>query len=150
VQTNQQQLEETIMSSGSVNKAFIVGRVGKDPVVRTFEGGKVANFSVATSESWNDRQSGERQERTSWHNIAIFNEALAEIAGKHVKKGALVAVEGQLETRKWNDKDGIERYSTEVVLRPFRGELTMLDRAPDRPEQPQQRGASRPGPAPRG
>ena len=114
--------------AGSVNKVILVGNLGKDPEVRTFaNGGRVCNFSIATSESWKDKASGERKERTEWHRISILNDALVGIAEKYLKKGAKVYVEGQLETRKWQDKDGQEKYTTEVVLRPFRGELTMLD-----------------------
>ena len=114
--------------AGSVNKVIIVGNLGKDPEIRTFpNGGKVCNFPVATSETWKDRSSGERQERTNWHNIAIFNENLAQVAEQYLRKGSKVYVEGQLETRKWQDQAGNDRYTTEVVLRNFRGELTLLD-----------------------
>ena len=114
--------------AGSVNKVIIVGNLGKDPEVRTFpNGGKVCNFPVATSESWRDRNSGEKQERTQWHNIAIFSEPLVNIAERFLKKGSKIFVEGQLETRKWQDNTGADRYSTEVVLRPYKGELTLLD-----------------------
>ena len=114
--------------AGSVNKVILVGNLGRDPEVRSFNnGGKVCNLSIATSENWRDKATGERKERTEWHRVAIFNERLAEVAEKYLKKGAKVYVEGQLETRKWIDQDGKERYSTEVVLRQFRGELTMLD-----------------------
>lgn len=114
--------------AGSVNKVILVGNLGRDPEVRSFNnGGKVCNLSIATSENWRDKATGERKERTEWHRVAIFNERLAEVAEKYLKKGAKVYVEGQLETRKWTDQDGKERYSTEVVLRQFRGELTMLD-----------------------
>jgi single-strand DNA-binding protein len=118
--------------AGSVNKVILVGNLGKDPEVRTMQnGGKVCSFTLATSESWKDRNSGERQERTQWHQIAIFNENLAGIAERYLKKGSKVYVEGQLETRKWQDQSGNDRYTTEVVLRQFRGELTLLDRAGD-------------------
>jgi single-strand DNA-binding protein len=114
--------------AGSVNKVILVGNLGKDPEVRTFpNGGRVANFSVATSESWKDKQSGERKERTEWHRISVVNDALVGIVEKYLKKGSKVYLEGQLETRKYTDKEGVEKYTTEVVLRPFRGELTMLD-----------------------
>ena len=114
--------------AGSVNKVILVGNLGRDPEVRSFNnGGKVCNLSIATSENWRDKATGERKEKTEWHRVAIFNERLAEVAEKYLKKGAKVYVEGQLETRKWTDQDGKERYSTEVVLRQFRGELTMLD-----------------------
>jgi single-strand DNA-binding protein len=114
--------------AGSVNKAILIGNLGADPEVRTFQnGGKVCNLSVATSESWKDKQSGERKERTEWHRVAIFNENLVRIAEQYLKKGSKVYLEGQIETRKWQDQSGQDRYSTEVVLRPFRGELTLLD-----------------------
>jgi single-strand DNA-binding protein len=114
--------------AGSVNKVIIVGNLGKDPEIRTFQnGGRVASFSVATSESWKDKSTGEKKERTEWHRISVLNENLVGIVERFLKKGSKVYLEGQLETRKWTDKEGKERYSTEVVLRPFRGELTMLD-----------------------
>jgi len=114
--------------AGSVNKVIIVGNLGKDPEIRTFQnGGRVASFSVATSESWKDKTSGERKEKTEWHRISVLNENLVGIVERYLKKGAKVYLEGQLETRKWTDKEGQEKYTTEVVLRPFRGELTMLD-----------------------
>jgi single-strand DNA-binding protein len=114
--------------AGSVNKVILVGNLGRDPEVRSFNnGGKVCNLSIATSENWRDKATGERKEKTEWHRVAIFNERLAEVAEKYLKKGAKVYIEGQLETRKWTDQEGKERYSTEVVLRQFRGELTMLD-----------------------
>lgn len=113
--------------AGSVNKVILIGNLGKDPEVRTFpNGGRVANFSIATSESWKDKASGERKERTEWHRISILNDALVGIAEKYLKKGSKVYIEGQLETRKY-EKDGRDVYTTEVVLRPYRGELTMLD-----------------------
>ena len=118
--------------AGSVNKVIIVGNLGKDPEVRTFpNGGKVCNFPVATSETWRDRNSGEKQERTQWHNIAIFSEPLVNIAERFLKKGSKIYIEGQLETRKWQDNSGADRYSTEVVLRPYRGEITLLDNKAD-------------------
>ncbi len=114
--------------AGSVNKVILVGNLGNDPDVRTMQSGdKVANLSIATSESWKDKTSGEKQERTQWHRVVIFNQGLVTIAERYLKKGAKVYLEGQLETRKYTDKDGSEKYTTEVVLRPFRGELTMLD-----------------------
>ncbi len=114
--------------AGSVNKVIIIGNLGKDPEVRAFQnGGRVCNFSVATSESWKDKASGEKKERTEWHRISILNDALVGIAEKYLKKGSKVYLEGQLETRKYTDKDGAEKYTTEVVLRPYRGELTLLD-----------------------
>ncbi|CAM3178823.1 single-stranded DNA-binding protein [Paracoccus nototheniae] len=114
--------------AGSVNKVIIVGNLGQDPEVRSFpNGGKVVNLRIATSETWKDKNSGERQERTQWHSVAIFSEPLGRIAEQYLKKGSKVYVEGQLETRKWQDQSGQDRYSTEVVLRPYRGELTLLD-----------------------
>jgi single-strand DNA-binding protein len=118
---------EKIMA-GSVNKVILVGNLGKDPEVRRMTSGEpVVNLSVATSESWRDKASGERKEKTEWHRVVIFNKNLAEVAEKYLRKGSKVYVEGQLQTRKWTDKDGAEKYSTEVVLQNFRGELTMLD-----------------------
>ncbi|AUH34492.1 single-stranded DNA-binding protein [Paracoccus tegillarcae] len=114
--------------AGSVNKVILIGNLGQDPEVRTFQnGGKVVNLRIATSEQWKDRNSGERQERTQWHSVAIFSEPLGRVAEQYLKKGSKVYIEGQLETRKWQDQAGNDRYSTEVVLRPFRSELTMLD-----------------------
>lgn len=114
--------------AGSVNKVILVGNLGRDPEVRTFQnGGKVCNLRVATSENWKDRNTGERRERTEWHSVAIFSEPLARIAEQYLKKGSKVYLEGQLETRKWQDQSGQDRYSTEVVLRPYKGELTLLD-----------------------
>jgi single-strand DNA-binding protein len=114
--------------AGSVNKVILVGNLGKDPEVRSFQnGGKVCNLSVATSESWKDKGTGERKERTEWHRVVIFNEGLIGIAERYLKKGSKVYLEGQIETRKWSDQSGQEKYSTEVVLRPYRGELTLLD-----------------------
>jgi single-strand DNA-binding protein len=110
-----------------VNKVIIVGNLGADPEVRNFpNGGRVVNLRLATSETWRDKASGERKERTEWHSVAIFNEALGKIAEQYLKKGSTVYVEGQLETRKWQDQSGADRYTTEVVLRQFRGELTLL------------------------
>jgi single-strand DNA-binding protein len=114
--------------AGSVNKVILVGNLGRDPEVRsTQDGGKVATLSLATSENWRDKASGERREKTEWHRIAIFNERLVEVAEKYLRKGSKIYVEGQLQTRKWTDQSGQERYTTEVVLGRFRGELTMLD-----------------------
>ena len=114
--------------AGSVNKVIIIGNLGRDPEVRTFQnGGKVCNLRIATSENWKDRNTGERKERTEWHSVAIFSEPLARIAEQYLKKGSKVYIEGQLETRKWQDQSGQDRYSTEVVLRPFSSTLTMLD-----------------------
>jgi single-strand DNA-binding protein len=118
---------EKVMA-GSVNKVILIGNLGKDPEVRrTTSGDPVVNLSIATSESWRDKASGERKEKTEWHRVVIFNKNLAEVAEKYLRKGSKVYVEGQLQTRKWTDKDGAEKYSTEVVLQNFRGELTMLD-----------------------
>ena len=114
--------------AGSVNKVILIGNLGRDPEIRnTQDGTKVANFSLATSETWRDKNSGERKERTEWHRVVIFNERLAEIAEKYLKKGSKVYVEGALQTRKWTDNSGAEKYTTEVVLQRFRGDLTMLD-----------------------
>jgi single-strand DNA-binding protein len=114
--------------AGSVNKVILVGNLGRDPEVRRMTSGEpVVNLSVATSESWRDKASGERKERTEWHRVVIFNENLAKVAEQYLRKGSKVYLEGQLSTRKWTDKDGAEKYSTEVVLNRFRGELVMLD-----------------------
>ena len=114
--------------AGSVNKVILVGNLGRDPEVRSFaNGGKVCNLRIATSETWRDRNSGERKERTEWHSVAIFSEPLAKIAEQYLRKGSKVYIEGQLETRKWQDQSGQDRYTTEVVLRPFSGNLTLLD-----------------------
>jgi len=114
--------------AGSVNCVHLIGNLGRDPDVRTTEGGKkIVNLSIATSESWKDKNTGERRERTEWHRVVIFNEGLAGVAEKYLSKGSKVYIQGQLQTRKWTDKEGVERYSTEVVLAAFRGELTMLD-----------------------
>src|SRR5262244_4051878 len=116
--------------AGSVNKVILVGNLGRDPEIRSMQdGNRVANLAVATSESWRDRVSGERKERTEWHRVVIFNERLAEIAEKYLRKGSKVYLEGALQTRKWVDQGGQERYSTEIVLNRLRGELTMLDGA---------------------
>jgi single-strand DNA-binding protein len=114
--------------AGSVNKVILIGNLGRDPEIRSTQGGmRVANLRIATSETWRDKGTGERQERTEWHSVVIFNDRLVEVAEKYLKKGAKVYVEGALQTRKWTDQSGAERYSTEVVLQKFRGELTMLD-----------------------
>jgi single-strand DNA-binding protein len=114
--------------AGSVNKVILIGNLGRDPEIRTAQDGtRIANLSVATSESWRDRNSGERKERTEWHRVVIFNDRLVDIVEKYLKKGAKVYLEGALQTRKWTDNSGQERYSTEVVLQKYRGELTMLD-----------------------
>ena len=116
--------------AGSVNKVILVGNLGRDPEIRsTQDGTRIANLNLATSESWRDRVSGERKERTEWHRVVIFNERLVEIAEKYLRKGSKIYVEGALQTRKWTDQNNQERYSTEVVLQRFRGELTMLDSA---------------------
>jgi len=114
--------------AGSINKVILVGNLGKDPEIRrTQDGRAIANLSVATSESWRDKATGERKEKTEWHRVVIFNEGLAKVAEQYLKKGAKVYVEGQLQTRKWTDKEGQDRYTTEVVLGRFNGQLTMLD-----------------------
>lgn len=114
--------------AGSVNKVILIGNLGRDPEVRSFQnGGKVCNLRIATSETWKDRNTGERREKTEWHSVAIFNEGLVRIAEQYLKKGAKVYIEGQLQTRKWQDQSGADRYSTEVVLQGFTGTLTMLD-----------------------
>lgn len=113
--------------AGSVNKVIIVGNLGRDPEVRSFpNGGKVVNLRIATSETWRDKATGERKERTEWHSVAIFNENIGKIAEQYLRKGSTVYIEGQLETRKWQDQSGADRYTTEIVLRPFRGEMTLL------------------------
>ena len=117
--------------AGGINKVIIVGNLGKDPEVRTFaNGGKVCNFSVATSESWKDKQTGERKEKTEWHNISIYNEGLAGVAEKYLRKGSKVYLEGKLQTRKWQDQSGNDRYSTDVVLQGFDAKMEMLDSKP--------------------
>ena len=114
--------------AGSVNKVILVGNVGNDPEIRSFNnGGKVANFSLATSDSWRDKQSGERREKTEWHRVAVFNDGLVGVIERYVKKGSKLYIEGALQTRKWTDRDGNDKYTTEVVLQGFNGNLTMLD-----------------------
>jgi single-strand DNA-binding protein len=114
--------------AGSVNKVILIGNLGQDPEVRNFpSGGKVVNLRIATSENWRDKNTGERKERTEWHSVAIYNENLGRIAEQYLRKGSKVYLEGQLETRKWQDQSGQDRYTTEVALRPYRGELTLLD-----------------------
>jgi len=114
--------------AGSVNKVILIGNLGKDPEIRSLnDGTKVANLRIATSESWKDRQSGERKERTEWHQVVIFNENLVRVAESYLRKGSKVYLEGALQTRKWTDQSGAEKYSTEIVLQRYRGELTMLD-----------------------
>jgi single-strand DNA-binding protein len=113
--------------AGSVNKVILIGNLGRDPEVRSFQnGGKVVNLRIATSETWRDRNTGERKERTEWHSVAIFSEPLAKIAEQYLKKGSTVYIEGSLETRKWQDQSGQDKYTTEVVLRPYSGNLTLL------------------------
>ncbi|MFG1413450.1 single-stranded DNA-binding protein [Xanthobacter sp. VTT E-85241] len=142
--------------AGSVNRVIIVGNLGRDPDIRSFQnGGRVANLSVATSESWRDKQSGERKERTEWHRVSVLNENLVSVCERFLKKGSMVCIEGQLETRKY-EKDGREQYTTEIVLRPYRGELTILsgmgssereagaDEAPSRSERASGSAGSRP------
>jgi len=114
--------------AGSVNKVILVGNLGRDPEVRTFQnGGKVCNLRIATSETWKDRATGERREKTEWHSVAIFQEGLVRVAEQYLRKGSKVYIEGQLQTRKWQDQSGADRYSTEVVLQGFGGTLVMLD-----------------------
>jgi single-strand DNA-binding protein len=114
--------------AGSVNKVILVGNVGRDPEVRTSQdGSKIVNFTLATSESWNDRASGERKERTEWHRVVVFNDRIGDVVEKYVRKGSKIYVEGSLQTRKWTDQAGVEKYTTEVVIGRFRGELTLLD-----------------------
>ena len=126
--------------AGSVNKVLLIGNLGRDPEVRSFQsGGRVCNLSIATSENWRDKASGERRERTEWHRVTIYNENLIGVAERFLKKGSKVYLEGQLETRKF-EKDGRETYTTEVVLRPYRGELTLLDGASDRQGEGQEAG----------
>ena len=114
--------------AGSVNKVILIGNLGTDPEIRSMQSGdEVVNLSIATSERWKDKASGEMKDRTQWHKVVIFNQGLITVAKNYLKKGAKVYIEGQLETRKWTDQSGAEKYTTEVVLRPYRGELTMLD-----------------------
>ena len=119
--------------AGSVNKVILVGNLGKDPEIRrTQDGRPIANLSVATSETWRDKATGERRERTEWHRVVIFNEGLCRIAEQYLKKGSKVYLEGQLQTRKWQDQSGQDKYTTDVVLQNFNSQLTMIDRAGDR------------------
>jgi single-strand DNA-binding protein len=130
--------------SGSVNKVILVGNVGQDPEVRNLpNGGKVVTLSVATSESWRDKNSGERKERTEWHRVVIFSDGLAKVAEQYVRKGSKLYLEGSLQTRKWQDQSGADRYSTEVVLQGFNASLQLLDGAGERPQQEQRQGYSR-------
>jgi len=130
--------------AGSVNKVILIGNLGKDPEIRTLNSGdRVANLRIATSETWRDRASGERKEKTEWHQVVIFNENIVKVAEQYLKKGSTVYVEGALQTRKWTDQQGVEKYSTEIVLQKFRGELTMLGgRASDEDSMGAGRGAS--------
>ena len=114
--------------AGSLNRVMLIGNLGADPEVRTFQnGGKVCNLRIATSETWKDKTSGEKREKTEWHSVAIFNEGLVRIAEQYLRKGSKVYIEGQLQTRKWQDQSGADKYSTEIVLQGFNGTLTMLD-----------------------
>jgi single-strand DNA-binding protein len=120
--------------SGCLNKATLIGNLGKDPEIRSFQnGGRAASLSIATSESWKDKDTGERKERTEWHRVSILSDGLVTIAEKYLAKGAKVYIEGKLETHKWTDRDGVERYTTEVVLRPYSGELLLLEPRKDEP-----------------
>ncbi len=119
------------MMAGSVNKVTILGNLGKDPEIRTFQnGGKVCSLTVATSETWRDKNSGEKRERTEWHRVSIYSEGLVNVAEKYLRKGSKVYLEGQLETRKWQTQSGEDRYTTEIAMRPFKSELVMLDGKP--------------------
>lgn len=130
--------------SGSVNKVIIVGNLGKDPEIRTTQSGdKIINLTVATSDTWNDRQSGERRERTEWHRVTIYNERLTDVAERFLRKGRKVYLEGALQTRKWTDQSGQDRYTTEIVLQKFRGELVLLDSRQDGKDEPQHNSAQR-------
>jgi single-strand DNA-binding protein len=121
-------MDQEAVMAGSVNKVILIGNLGADPEVRRLGSGEpVVNLRIATSESWRDKQSGERREKTEWHQVVIFNENLAKVAEQYLKKGSKVYLEGQLQTRKWQDKTGADRYSTEIVIQRFRGELTILD-----------------------
>ncbi len=136
----------------SVNKVILVGNLGRDPEVRTFQnGGKVCNLRIATSEVWKDKDTDERRERTEWHSVAIFSEPLVRVAEQYLRKGSKVYIEGQLETRKWQDASGNDRYSTEVVLRPFTGQITMLDNRSDNvfPNDPETLTLPNEGPVPK-
>jgi single-strand DNA-binding protein len=130
--------------AGSVNKVILVGNLGKDPEIRSLQNGnKIANFSVATSESWRDKRSGEKQEKTEWHRVVIFSEGLAKVAEQYLQKGTKVYIEGQLQTRKWEDKDGAEKYSTEIVLSGFNSVLTILSGGVSKDDNQDSRGSSR-------
>lgn len=122
--------------AGSVNKVIIIGNLGRDPEVRTFQnGGKIVNLRIATSDTWKDRNTGEKKERTEWHSVSITNEGIARIAEQYLRKGSTVYIEGQLETRKWQDQSGQDRYTTEIALRPFSGSLTLLGGNPRNDDQ---------------
>lgn len=126
----------------SVNKVILVGNVGKDPEIRTTQSGaEIASFSLATSESWRDKASGERKEKTEWHNVVVFNSALVGVVANYVKKGSQVYIEGSIQTRKWQDKDGNDRYSTEVVLQNFGGTIVLLNKPEDKADKPQSKPA---------
>lgn len=125
---------------GSVNKVILIGNLGRDPEIRTTQNGsKLCNLSVATSESWNDKASGERKEKTEWHRVVVFNDNIVRVCENYLKKGSKVFIEGQLETRKWTDQSGAEKYFTEIVLRPYRGELTILDNKETKEEKSEER-----------
>jgi single-strand DNA-binding protein len=131
--------------AGSLNKVMLIGNLGKDPEIRhTNDGRPIANLSVATSESWRDKQTGEKREKTEWHRVVIFNENLCKIVEQYAKKGSKVYVEGQLQTRKWTDKDGVEKYSTEVVLQAFGSTLTLLNKVEGGDDESERRPAQRP------
>ncbi len=118
--------------AGSVNKVILVGNLGRDPEIRsTQDGVRIANLSLATSENWRDKNTGERRERTEWHRVVIFNERLVEVAEKYLRKGSKIYIEGQIQTRKWTDQSGQDKYTTEIVLQKYRGELQMLDGKPE-------------------
>lgn len=128
--------------AGSLNKVQIIGCLGRDPEVRSFQnGGKICNLRIATSERWRDRQTGERKERTEWHSVALFNENDVKVAEQYLKKGSLVYIEGKLETRKWQDQSGQDRYATEIVIRPYGGRIVMLEKMPPG-SRPDDRGGS--------
>ncbi len=132
--------------AGSVNKVTLIGNLGRDPDVRTTDSGKVVQLSLATSENWKDKNTGERREKTEWHRVVIFNENLANTAEKYLRKGSTIYLEGQLQTRKWADKDGIDKYSTEIVLQNYRGALTMLGNKNDAPSYSEGNADAQPSP----
>lgn len=132
--------------AGSVNKVILVGNLGRDPEIRTMQSGqRVANLNIATSESWKDKQSGERRDKTEWHRVVIFNDHLVDVAEKFLRKGSKAYLEGQLQTRKWTDNSGTEKFTTEIVLQKFKGELTMLDGRRDNENGTEQRGGNQGG-----